>query len=479
MKSMKKNYFYNLVFTVVNMVFPLITAPYLSHILGAENIGKVNYATSIVTWFTLFAAFGIPRYGIREIARNRDNRKELSNSFWNLIIIQLIFSVIAIVVYLLLIINVKVLQGERNLYLLMISMIVLNVFSIDWFYQGIEEYGHITLRNIIFKVISIVLIFLLIKDRENYLIYAGINIFGLSFNNILNYISTKKYVDKKVYEFKIIHYLNELKIYFMTTLVLSLYTTLDQTLIGNIPQKDLAYYLRSKTVLGVGFSVVNSVTTVFIPRTAYLVKNNYEEYKEVIKKSINYIYLLSLPCFVGIFLLAEEIMIFLGGSEFIEAKYSLYIISILVVTTSIGSWQVNQILLPNKKEKLAFKLQAITAIISISLNIILIPKYTYIGAAITWTISELFLFIAEAVFIKRELKDIEIKYFNKSLFKYLVSVICMGIGVLIMKNLELMNSLTILVSVVVAPIIYVGMIFILKDDIVNDTVNLLKEKVKR
>ncbi|MGL4992014.1 MAG: flippase [Sarcina sp.] len=480
MKSLKKNYFYNLVFTVVNMIFPLITAPYLSFILGAENIGKVNYATSIVTWFTLFAAFGIPRYGIREIARNRDNRKDLSKSFWNLISIQFILSMIAIVVYLGVIFTVPNLQADKNLYVLMVVMIILNIFSIDWFYQGIEEYGYITIRNIIFKVISIILIFTMIKDKDDYIFYALINIFGLSFNNLLNYISAQKHIDKKIYEFRILHYLKELKVYFMTTLVIALYTQLDQTFIGSISQKDLAYYLRSKTVFGVGFSVVNSAVTIFIPRTAYLVKHNYEEYKKIIEKSINYIYLLALPCVVGIFILAEEIMIFLGGNEFIEAQYSVMIICILCLFTSIGSWQVNQVLIPNGKEKIAFKIQTATAVISIILNIALIPRYTYIGASIAWLLSEIFLMVTEAIFIRREVKEIKIKYINMSLIKYLISVIFMGIGVIGIKILMTNNNLLILVSIIVAPIIYFGMIIILKEKIVLEGVQqILKKKINK
>lgn len=475
-KSIKKNYIYNLVLTVTNMIFPLITAPYISYVLGAENIGKVNYATSIITWFTLFASFGIPRYGIREIARNRDNKKELSNSFWNLIIIQAVLSAVCLVVYLVLILNVSKFNSEINLYLLMIVMLILNIFSIDWFYQGIEEFGYIAIRNVIVKIISIILIFTMIKERNHYLIYALINILGLSFNNILNYLSVKKYIDKKIYKLRLVFYLKELKIYFMTTLIISLYNQLDQTFIGSISQRDLAYYLRSKTLLGVGFSVVNSITTIFIPRTAYLVKNNYEEYKVVIKKSINYIYILALPCTMGLFTLAKEIMMLFGGNEFLPAKGSLQIISLLVVITSIGSWQINQILLPNRKEKLAFKIQSLAAIISISLNIILIPKFSYMGAAIAWVITEIILTTVEAIFIRMKIKDLKINYFNKSMIKYLISVIIMGSAVLFIKTILSNYILIILISIIIAPIIYFGSIFLLKDEIIIEFIKEIKSK---
>ncbi|EHK2363932.1 flippase [Clostridium perfringens] len=477
-KSMKKNYIYNLVLTVVNMIFPLITAPYLSYVLGAENIGKVNYATSIISWFILFASFGIPRYGIREIARNRDNKKELTNSFWNLLLIQVIISFITIILYLIIIFNIKVFRQDINLYILMVIMIILNIFSIDWFYQGIEEYGYITSRNLIFKLISIILIFTMINDRDDYLMYALINILALSFNNILNYFNTKKYIDKKLYNLRFLYYIKELRVYFITTLIIALYTQLDQTFIGAKSQKDLAYYVRSKTVLGVGFSIVNSLITIFIPRTAYLAESNYNEYKKIVNKSINYIYILSFPCFVGVLLLSGEIMLLLGGAEFLPARYSLQITSILVIITSVGSWQINQVLLPNKLENLALKIQTIAAIISILLNIILIKKFSYIGAAISWLITEISLTTLEGIFIRLKCRELKIKYFNKSAIKYFISVIIMGVVILLVKKLIKKNIYIIATSLIVGPISYFGMIILLKDNIIIELINQLKIKLK-
>ena len=479
-KSMKRNYIYNLVLTIVNMIFPLVTAPYLSFVLGAENIGKVNYATSVVTWFTLFAAFGIPRYGIREIARNRNDRKKFSTSFWNLLLIQGILSIVSIGVYLLIILNISIFKEDLALYAMMIITIVLNIFSIDWFYQGIEEYGYIAIRNLLLKIISIILIFVMIKEREHYLVYAFINVFGLSFNNVLNYLNTKKYIDKKIYEFKLWHYVKELKIYFMTTLIIALYTQLDQTFLGTISQRDLAYYIRSKTLLGVGTNVVNSLITVFIPRTAYLAENNYEEYKTIVQKSINYIYLLGLPCFIGLMFLAKEATLLLGGQEFLPAMYSLQVISIITLVTCIGAWQVQQILLPHKQEKLAFNIQFMSAILSVVLNIILIPKFSYMGAAIAWVITETFLVIVEGIFIKVKIKTIDIKYLNHSFIKYTVATGVMAISLAFIKLLISNYIIVILASLIISPVVYFGIIMVLKDEIVMQVLVQLKSKfIKR
>lgn len=467
-KSIKKNVFYNTILTVVNMLFPLITAPYLSYVLGAENIGKVNYATAIVGWFILFASFGIPRYGIREIARKRDDKRALSNAFWNLLLIQSVLSFITIIVYMIVILNLPIFKNEMPLYVAMLLMIVLNIFSIDWFYQGIEEYGFITIRNVIVKIVSIILIFVFIHEREHYLLYAGINILGLSFNNILNYLHIKKYVDKKINQFEISHYLKVLRVYFMTTFIIALYTQLDQIFLGSKSQRDLAYYIRSKMVLSVGIGIVNALITVYIPRTAYLKEHNYTDYKKVINQFINYIYVLAIPCVVGIILLSDEVMFILGGEEFLPAGISLQIISAIVLITSIGAWQVNQILIPYKLENVAFYLQCSAAALSIILNIILIPKYSYVGTAVAWVIVEFFLLVAESIVIKYMCKDIKIKYFNISLGKYCLAVLLMAAGIIGIKTLIQHDLISIVLSLSISPIIYFGILIILKEKLINE-----------
>lgn len=478
-KSIKKNFVYNLILTSLNLIFPLVTSPYVSKILGATNIGKVNYATSIINWFVLFAAFGIPRYGIREIAMNRDDKKKLSTVFWNLIVIQLIFSLISIVGYIILIFNVGSFRSDIYLYLVMILMIILNIFSIDWFYQGIEEYGYITLRNIIFKIISLVMIFTIIRHRDNYILYALVNVFGLSFNNVLNYIHTKKYINKDIYEINVFKYIKKLKVFFYTTLIISIYTTLDQTLIGVFSKKqDLAFYVRSNTAINIGVNITNSIITVITPRASYLVEKSHESYKKLMSQSINYIYLLAFPCAIGLGILSKDIMILLGGKEFIPASYSLRIDCILVLIVSMGTWQIQQILIPNRYENLAFKIQCMAAVISTVLNLIFIPKFSYIAAATVWVITEVFLVIIEGIIIDKKYKIIHIKYVTRSGIKYLIAALIMGLFIILIKFKIEHYLVVLLISLLISPVIYFGIILIEKDEIVVGLFKQIVTKIK-
>ncbi|MDK0899086.1 oligosaccharide flippase family protein [Clostridium perfringens] len=477
-KSIKKNFVYNLILTTLNIIFPLIISPYISRVLAPSNIGKVNYATSVANWFILLASFGIPRYGIREVSRKRKNDKELSNAFWNLFIIQSIFSLIAIIIYLFMIFSLNIFKKDLILYVLMLGMIILNIFSIDWFYQGIEEYGYITLRNIIVKIISLFLIFFMIKKRDDFLIYAAINIFALGFNNILNYLHSKRYLCCKLSNYKFKFYVKELRIYFLTTLIIAIYTQLDQVFIGTYSSQDLAYYVRSKMIVNIGIGIVGSIITVLVPRTAYLIENNYLKYKNIINESINYIYILSIPCFVGVFLLSKEIMLLLGGNLFLPATMSLKIIAIIIIINPIGTWQINQILIPHKKEKLAFYIQFFVAILSLILDFKYIPKYSFIAASVIWVLIELILVIIEGVLIRKECKEIKIEYFNINLIKYIISAFFMGILIIFIK--KIFNNLftIIFISVISGCIIYFMILFVLKDSIVKSIIGGVRNKIK-
>jgi O-antigen/teichoic acid export membrane protein len=255
-KSVKKNYIYNLILTFLNLFFPLMTSPYVSKVLGANNIGKVNYAMAVSNWFILIASFGIPTYGIREIARTKNNKEELSKTFWDLLIIKGIFTLGVLIIYSCLIIIVPGFYSEFKLFSLMNLLIILNIFTIDWFYQGIEEYSFITIRSIIIKIFSLVLIFFMIKQRNDYTIYAFITIFATAFSNVLNYLHSKKYVDYIRHKIRFRKYISELKVFFLSTLVISVYSQLDQVILGSLSSaKELAFYVRSKQITSIGMSL--------------------------------------------------------------------------------------------------------------------------------------------------------------------------------------------------------------------------------
>ena len=188
-KSLKLNVIMNMILTMSSFIFPLITFPYVSRILLPEGTGKVSFATSLISYFSMFAQLGIPMYGIRACAKVRDNRQELTRTAQELLIINLIMSVISYVVLFIAIAFVPRLQSEKTLYVIVSFTIILTSIGMEWLYKALEQYTYITIRSVIFKFIALIAMFLLIHKKSDYVIYGGISILAASASNIFNFIN--------------------------------------------------------------------------------------------------------------------------------------------------------------------------------------------------------------------------------------------------------------------------------------------------
>jgi O-antigen/teichoic acid export membrane protein len=186
--SLKRNFIYNFSLNIINILFPLITSPYISRVLGANNLGKYNFSLSFSNWFLIFATFGTTTYGVREIAKVRDNKKILDKTFSEIFFINFIATLITLLVYIIIIfLNAKT-NKEILLFLVSALSIFLNLFCIDWLYMGLEDFKIITLRSLLIKLICLVSIFIFIKQRNDYVIYALISVLAFGFANIFNFI---------------------------------------------------------------------------------------------------------------------------------------------------------------------------------------------------------------------------------------------------------------------------------------------------
>ena len=171
-KSLFKNTIYNALYNGLNIIFPLITIPYLSRILLSDGLGLVNYSRSIVSWFLIFASLGIPRYGVREIAKIKDNRNKLNKTFTELFLYNLLSTCICAVIYMLVISDVSLFSNHYLLYMVTGIQLFLNILNVDYLYQGLEEYVYITKRSFVVKAISLLCMFIFVKEKQDYIIYA-------------------------------------------------------------------------------------------------------------------------------------------------------------------------------------------------------------------------------------------------------------------------------------------------------------------
>lgn len=232
-KSIKLNFVMNIILTMSSFIFPLITFPYVSRVLLPVGTGKVSMATSVITYFSMFAQLGIPTYGIRACAKVRDNREKLSKVAQELLIINIIMSMISYMVLIILLFYVPKFRCEKELYVILSFNIILTSIGMEWLYKALEQYTYITVRSVIFKFIALIFMFFLVHKQTDYVIYGGITIFAASASNILNLINAHKFINlKPVGNYNFRRHLKPVLIFFAMSCATTIYTNLDTVMLG-------------------------------------------------------------------------------------------------------------------------------------------------------------------------------------------------------------------------------------------------------
>lgn len=385
MKSLKHNATMNVILNISNMVFPLITYPYVARALLVEANGRLSFAQSVVSYFALFATLGITTYGIKACAQVRDNKEELSRRVQELVIINIFTTLIAFVALGIAIIFVGRLRSEWLLLLIYSSNMILNVAGLNWLYAGLEKYDYITIRSIIVKLVSLVLILVFVHHPKDCYIYACITIFANVGSNIFNIIYARKFISFKPQgHYNIKQHLKPTIMMFSTFLASNVYMNLDNTMLGFIKGNyEVGIYytaVRIQVVLG---TFVTSVTSVLLPRMSYYFeKGETAELKRILKKSYRVLLMVSVPIVVFFIIFAKEAILLIAGPDYVDAIVPTQVIMscvlMMVITNLIGV----QILIPSGKENQYMYAVLTGAAVDLALNSFMIPLWGALGAAI-------------------------------------------------------------------------------------------------
>ena len=279
--------------TMSQFIFPLITFPYVSRILSPEGIGKVSFATSVISYFAMFAQLGIPTYGVRTCAKVRDDKRELSRTVQELFIINIAMSIIAYAILFFSILFVARLQEEKILLLIISATILFNAFGMEWLYKALEQYSYITIRSMIFKFIAVVAMLLLIQKKSDYVIYGAISIFASSASNIFNFLHVHKYIDiKPIGEYNFKRHLKAVAVFFAMSCATTIYTNLDTVMLGFMSSNlEVGYYNAAVKIKIILVSVVTSLGVVLLPRASYYVEHKMmNEFYNITGKAINFVF---------------------------------------------------------------------------------------------------------------------------------------------------------------------------------------------
>lgn len=475
-KKIGKNYIYNLAYQIIIVILPIITTPYLSRVLGAENLGIYGYTISIVTYFTLFASLGIAKYGQREIAYVQDDIEKRSKNFWEINVIRLLTTIIASIIFYMFF----CIKGEYNVYyrVLLLELISI-IFDISWFFQGIEDFKKIVIRNGIIKIISVILIFILVKNQEDLLKYFIIYVMSNVIGNLTLWIKIKKYVTKPKVNLKDLKkHIKPMISLFIPQVATSIYTVLDKTMLGTLSNNisEVGFYEQSQKIVKVALTFVTTMSIVMMPRISRTYaqgdKNKIEDY---MNKSFRFNWFFGIPIMFGIMGISEKMVPWFFGSGYEKVikliEYSSPIIIFIAFSTTLGS----QYLISIKKQNVHTVAVLNGAICNIILNFILIPKYQSIGAVIATICAEFTITTIEILFVTIK-KYIQLKNIFVYSSRYIVSGLIMYIIEKILTMVMKTSIINTFIQIIIGILVYCLMLIIIKDDFfVNNIKDILKK----
>ncbi len=494
-KSVKKNYFYNLLYQLFLLIVPLITTPYVSRVLGAEGVGKYSFSFSIITYFTIFGALGFGYYAQREIAKHQDDKHGQIVSFFEIFICRLIPIFIALAVNLIFCFT-NIYKEYTNLMLIFNINIVALAFDIAFLYQGKEEFGKLVIRNFIVKLLSVISIFVFVKTKDDIAIYALINALSVIFGNLFIWITLPKYIEKiRIKELRPLRHLKGTIVLFLPTVAVSIYTILDKTLIGLLitdtytdivdgkevikRYSDLenGYYEQSEKIVKMVMTVITAIGTVMIPRNTHEYSiGNHEKVKENIFTSCTLILMLGIPLALGLVVIADNFIPWFFGDGYDKCILLMKILSPLILIIGFSNVFGLQYLIPTGKDKRFTIALIVGAITNFLLNLIFIHFWWSVGASIATIVAEATVTLIMAIMVRKEINFL--KLFISAWRYYIAGIVMFFACYFVARNLESSIINTILIALIGA-IIYFVILIILQDKLIINTIKKIFKKLKK
>lgn len=475
--SLKKNAVLNVIKTITTIIFPLITFPYITRVLKAEAIGKINFGNSIISYFSLIAALGISSYAIREGAIFRDKREKIDKFAGQVFSINIITTVISYAALAVLLLLWPKLYNYRQLIIVQSLIIAFTTIGVDWVYSIYEDYLYITIRSIVVQIISLVLLLSFIRTEQDYIKYALIIVLSTAGANIFNFIHARKYVKLSVsldVDFK--KHLLPMLILFCNTLAITIYVNSDITILG-VLKGDYAVGIYSVAVkiYSIIKQIINALVIVTLPRLTSLLSNDrVDEYNHLLMKIFKALFILLLPSIFGIFLLSREITVIIAGSQYVEGYIALRILSVAIGFSLFASFLTTSVLLPHKKEKYILKATILSALVNLGLNFILVPVLSEKGAALTTVIAELLVLVISIHYAKGDIVFVPLKktMLSSAVGCFFIAVICIAMKYII-SNL----MVCVLVSVAGSVIAYSTVLLLFRNELFLEMKNIIFKKL--
>lgn len=485
--SLKKSSFFNIVIKLLTYLIPLVLSPYLYRTLTFTGVGTFTFQSAYVSYFTLVATFGFNEYGTKRISTATEDPKELNRRFWSIFFSKQILGAACLLVYYIMVASHVFGDASNDVAYYVLSLnIIATMLDVTYLYQGVEKFKSISLRTALIKVINLILIFVFVKKPEDYLIYVWIMVGCGVLSNFIMFLPLHRYVGKPIIEPKT--FFIDIKgafAFFVSALAISLYTTIDSTILGLLTnQTQVGYFSSALKIKDIVTSISYAIVPIIFSRVSYLVSVGKEkEAKELTYKSFNVILDFSIPCMFGIICVANVFMPLYYGADAINAVSMLIISSISLPIVSFSSVIGYAYFLPKNKILIANMIYIGAAIFNLIFAFIFVKLLGPNGISVALVCTEGFVTVLSMYYSS---KEINYKKVFKTIIKPFDAALIMTVVYFLLNKIispKLGNNLTMVILVILSVIVYASLLFLFKDEFFNEFIKKyffkIKSKLKR
>lgn len=479
MPSLKLNAVLNSMCSIISMIFPLITYPYVTRVLGAEHLGKVNFASSTISYFSLIAVLGITSYAAREGIQYRDDSEKLNQFSSELFTLSLITTGFSMLLFGLTVFIVPQLAGYKVLLLIYSTTIFISPFGMSWLYTLEEDYLYITIKSIMIQCISLLLLFIVVRSSEDYYKYAALNAFSNVGANVFNLIYSKKYIKIKICR-KISKSLKHLKsclVFFSSSIASSIYSNIDTTMLGFFSTNySIGIYSAAVKIYTMIKTVLAAITSVMGPRLTFYKSHNMEaEFNELVSKLFKIMITILMPVVVGVIIASREIVVVLCGEAFLDSDLPLTILAFAIFFAMFATVVNGCILIPCRLEKIVLRTTIAAALVNITTNLVAIPFFKQNGAAFTTVLAE---FVVLLVGWRYAKKLVKVDNLVKIIFSSAVGCIVMFVMSCIISFYIESYVLRLVIKVASCSVGYGICLLVLKNEIAIEYLDVVIDKFR-
>ena len=476
-RSVPKNSVFSMANKGVSVLFPLVTVSYISRVLGASGVGEVSAAQNVSAYFTMAAALGIPAYGVRAIAQARDHKELCDKTFSELFVVNLLSTLLATMLYFAALFLLRENAPPAALSLAFSGAVFLNVINIEWVYQGFEEYEYITIRSLAVKTVSILLLFVFVRQKTDLVAYALVICFGNFGNSVLNFIHLKKYVAFRYNGLSLKRHLGPVMTFFVSVLAIEIYSLLDISMLTAMTDTAcVGYYSNATRIVKAVGNTLTGISLVLMPRFSYLfAAGDTKAVQKLSGQFLNLTLMLSVPFCVGASLLAGQIVQVLFGPGFGPAVRTIRMLSPLIIFMPLSGGVFCQLLLTAGKEKAYLFCVVCGTAVNAALNFALIPLFRQNGAALASAFAEGTVSVA-MVLVSRKILKTAVPC--RDLASILLSSVFMAAVVVLLRAATAGFAVwvALLLEVLAGGVVYFAGIFLLKNSISAPVIRAIRRK---